>query len=196
MAEYSRVYEIYESLTPRPKNFLIPTRFFVREGPILLWNDKEKRKKKRYLFLFNDTLLITKPEGKRKYWLRVLIALSSGTTQAQDTDYVGGDYPEFRLHCRTRAFAFFTVSLTEKQIWIQDINAAIKGEHDARLREKKNKSSEQIDSSVLIKKVQDKKVQDKKVLDKKEPSEPPKKPRKPKTSESTKKKKKRDNVYR
>jgi hypothetical protein len=46
-----------------------------REGEIGVYNPKEKRTKRRYLFLFNDVLLITKKEGKTSYWLKVFVSL-------------------------------------------------------------------------------------------------------------------------
>ena len=45
-----------------------------------MYNHKEKRTKRRYLFLFNDVLLITKREGKTSYWLKIFISLRSNLT--------------------------------------------------------------------------------------------------------------------
>ena len=41
-----------------------------------VFNHKERRTKRRHLFLFNDLLLITKKEGKKSFWLKILIALT------------------------------------------------------------------------------------------------------------------------
>ena len=51
--------------------------FIFREGEVGVFNHKERRTKKRYLFLFNDILLITKKEGKKSYWLKIFISLKS-----------------------------------------------------------------------------------------------------------------------
>jgi hypothetical protein len=73
-----RLYEIFRMLEPKPKELLEnPNRVFVKEGPVILWNDIERKKKDRWFFMFNDTLLIAKRlnDAKPKYRLRVYITL-------------------------------------------------------------------------------------------------------------------------
>ena len=50
-----KVYEIYSMCEPRPSELLQnPRRYFIKEGPVILWNEREKKKKDRWIFLFND----------------------------------------------------------------------------------------------------------------------------------------------
>lgn len=60
-----------------------------REGELWVWDDKTRKRKKRYFFLFNDVLLLTKKEGARKYWLRIYISLRSPYVSVEDS----GDSP-------------------------------------------------------------------------------------------------------
>ena len=61
---------LQQELLGRPRRLL-------REGTVAIWDESERMKKERYLFLFNDVLLITKKEGRRDYWLKVYISLRS-----------------------------------------------------------------------------------------------------------------------
>ena len=43
-----KVYNIYRMLEPKPKELLDnPRRHFVKEGPVILWNEVERKKKDR-----------------------------------------------------------------------------------------------------------------------------------------------------
>jgi len=57
---------------------------YCREGELYVWDEKKRAKKKRYAFLFNDVMLLTKKEGPKKYWLRVYITLRSPYVQVED----------------------------------------------------------------------------------------------------------------
>jgi hypothetical protein len=78
MAADFDVMRVYKMLDPKPKELLTPSRRFMREGEVLQYNSKERRTKLKYFFLFNDVLLITKKEGKNKFWLKVYIGLRPG----------------------------------------------------------------------------------------------------------------------
>lgn len=54
------------------------------EGPVLVWDENRRKKSKRYIFLLNDALLITKRDGSRKFWLRVFISLASPNVNVED----------------------------------------------------------------------------------------------------------------
>lgn len=41
--------------TPSPKELLENSkRYFIKEGPVILWNERELKKKDRWFFMFND----------------------------------------------------------------------------------------------------------------------------------------------
>eukprot|EP01120_Amphizonella_sp_Union-15-10_P013392 TRINITY_DN6203_c0_g1_i1.p1 TRINITY_DN6203_c0_g1~~TRINITY_DN6203_c0_g1_i1.p1 ORF type:complete len:329 (-),score=54.13 TRINITY_DN6203_c0_g1_i1:41-1027(-) len=124
----TRVWQIYECLYPRPPDLVDGNRFFVREGELLVWSEKDKKKKERSFFLFNDLLLLCKKEGSKKYWLRIHVTLRSQVAFVEDS----GSYDplEFRLRCRTRTFLFWALSPESKKSWMQDLDASIKGKHE------------------------------------------------------------------
>ncbi len=68
------VQQVFEKLKPRPPELLTnPRREYIREGAVQMWSDAERKFKNRYLFLFNDVLLITKKMSQKSYKLRVYI---------------------------------------------------------------------------------------------------------------------------
>lgn len=125
------VQRVYNCLTPKPKELLVNAyqRRFIRDGEIGLYNHKERRTKKRHLFLFNDVLLIAKNEGKNKFWLKVYISLRT-TLRIEDVPDTSTIYKvEFRIYAPKRTFIMFTKSEPDKMAWIKDIKAAIAGEY-------------------------------------------------------------------
>jgi len=111
-----------------------------------VWDDKKRAKKKRYAFLFNDILLLTKKEGSKRYWLRVYITLRSPYVHVEDAssgfnctllDNLAHELsPDsqalaaFRLHCKTRSFGFFTNSPEQNKGWMEDIADSASGAHE------------------------------------------------------------------
>jgi len=98
-AAYSRVWEIYGMLHPKPDDLISTSRYFVKEGEILVWDEKKKKKKKRYFFLFNDILLLCRRESHKRYWLRIHITLRSPYVSIEEIENASYNN-EFRLHCR------------------------------------------------------------------------------------------------
>eukprot|EP01122_Echinamoeba_exundans_P002253 TRINITY_DN12217_c0_g1_i1.p1 TRINITY_DN12217_c0_g1~~TRINITY_DN12217_c0_g1_i1.p1 ORF type:complete len:489 (+),score=129.28 TRINITY_DN12217_c0_g1_i1:57-1469(+) len=127
---YARVWNIYEMLTPKPKDLLDTNRFYVREGEIYVWDEKQKKKKKRYAFLFNDIMLLAKKEGSKRFWLRVFITLKSPFVNVEDVS--SGMSFGFKLICRTRTFIFFTATPELNQQWMAEVHDSAKGNHDKR----------------------------------------------------------------
>eukprot|EP01130_Rhizamoeba_saxonica_P018928 TRINITY_DN9656_c0_g1_i1.p1 TRINITY_DN9656_c0_g1~~TRINITY_DN9656_c0_g1_i1.p1 ORF type:complete len:400 (-),score=93.10 TRINITY_DN9656_c0_g1_i1:62-1261(-) len=127
MAKYTRVWQIYETLTPKPKDLLKSDRFFVREGYLHVFNEKKRKMKKRYFFLFNDILLLTKKESHKRYWLRIHITLRSPFVSVESDEY---GYHEFKLHCKNRSFVFQAESKGLKDGWVRDLRAAASGSID------------------------------------------------------------------
>jgi len=48
---YSRVWEIYGMLHPKPDDLISTSRYFVKEGEILVWDEKKKKKEETIFFL-------------------------------------------------------------------------------------------------------------------------------------------------
>jgi len=126
---YTRVWEIHETLHPKPDDLVSPSRFFIREGEMHIWDDKKKKKKKRYFFLFNDILLLCRRESHKRFWLRIHITLRSPYVNVEEIENASFNN-EFRLHCRSRSFILYAVSPESKKEWIQDIRNSISGSHD------------------------------------------------------------------
>jgi len=140
MSEYSRVHQIYQSLTPKPQDMLSNDRFFVREGNLQYYDNKKNKLKKRYFFLFNDIMLATKKEMNKKYWLRIHITLKSPNVSIENVE---NNPFQFKLHCKARTFTFQTDSPELKDSWLEDILASISGLHDEK-QEKISKDREQL----------------------------------------------------
>lgn len=113
---------IVKMCTPKPRELKSGTHRFIREGPILQWNPKERRHKPKYFFLFDQYLLVTKREGKKKYWLKVLIKLrpSIKVVFVKNSSYhIPG--VEFRVYAPKKSFIFFGKTPAHTQGWIADL---------------------------------------------------------------------------
>mmetsp|Transcript_34295 Transcript_34295/g.58726 ORF Transcript_34295/g.58726 Transcript_34295/m.58726 type:complete len:371 (+) Transcript_34295:40-1152(+) len=121
------VQRIYDVLTPKPKELLAnaSTRRFIKEGEVGVFNHKERRTKKRYLFLFNDILLITKKEGKKSYWLKIFISLKSNLRIEDVPDSATRYKVEFRIYAPKKTIILFTAAEEEKIRWIKEIRECI-----------------------------------------------------------------------
>jgi len=130
----SEILRVYQMLDPKPAELVVPGRKFIREGPVLIFNPKQKRKKQRYFFLFNDVLLLTKKEGERKYWLKIYISLKSGlkVVDVLDSQNEPPDV-EFRIYSPKKAIICFGHSRKGKEEWLAAINGCI---HELELQEK------------------------------------------------------------
>lgn len=71
---FEELVKVYNKLEPILKDLVEPHRRKIREGPLVLL--KKGKRKERYCFLFNDLMLITRPELP-KYWLRIHITLQT-----------------------------------------------------------------------------------------------------------------------
>jgi hypothetical protein len=71
---FEELMKVYNKLEPILKDLVEPHRKKVREGPLVLL--KKGKRTERYCFLFNDLMLITRPELP-KYWLRIHITLQT-----------------------------------------------------------------------------------------------------------------------
>lgn len=124
---YAIVPKIKDLFYPKPKNLIEKTRFYIREGDALYWDQKKGKRTLCYLFLFNDCMLLAKKQpdlAGHKYNLKYFISLNS-TSKLEH----GKEPVEFRLHLKTMSLIFFVRSSEEKNIWLSDINASIKGIH-------------------------------------------------------------------
>jgi len=124
------VQQIYEALVQKPDDLLSNDRFFVREGYLHVWDDKKSKMKKRYAFLFNDILLLTKKEKGKKYWLRVHVSLRSSKANVVDMTNTF----QFTLQCKSRSFIFQTTEAQLKTAWMDDLRGSISGKHEEKQR--------------------------------------------------------------
>jgi len=125
---YVRVSEIHHMLHPKPADLLNPSRFFVREGDLNMWNKKKSKKSNRHFFLFNDIMLLCKKQTSKRFFLRVHITLRSPYVSTESIE--GSSHSsEFRLHCKTRYFILYAATDDERKEWVKDLNASINGTH-------------------------------------------------------------------
>ena len=85
-----------------------------------MYSLKDKVQKKRYLFLFEDMLLITKQEGISKFWLKVQIILRPTVlVELVKNNPNPKARVEFRLYCPKRTFKFFGKDLEHAKMWTE-----------------------------------------------------------------------------
>lgn len=104
----------------------------------------KKPRKLRFLFLFNDVLLITKRESKSSFRLRFYISLRS-SHKVQDIKgegkYAGKDkitllvcsnriLGELQLICPKKSFSFIAKNQQQKREWIEALTGSIEGKFD------------------------------------------------------------------
>jgi len=126
------VQRVYNMLNPKPKELLqrAGERTFVNEGEVGIFNNKERRTKRRYLFLFNDVLLVTKKEGKRSFWLKVYISLRSPNVKIEDVPDSATKYKvEFRLYAPKKTIILFTQTEEQKLRWLKEIGQCIENQN-------------------------------------------------------------------
>lgn len=119
------------------QNLIEKTRFYIREGDALYWDQKKGKRTLCYLFLFNDCMLLAKKQpdlAGHKYNLKYFITLNSSGKLEHGKEpgtmisflTISHALVEFRLHLKTMSLIFFVRSSEEKNLWLSDINASIK----------------------------------------------------------------------
>jgi len=126
--QYRRVWDIHRTLIPKPEDLISTNRFFVREGPVNMYSEKERKKKPYYLFLFNDVMLICKKQPKQKWRVKIYVTLRSTYVHTENIPAAGFD-SQFRLHCKARSFNFYCTSDEDRECWLKELNTSINGEH-------------------------------------------------------------------
>ncbi|KAL6053229.1 FYVE, RhoGEF and PH domain-containing protein 3 [Balamuthia mandrillaris] len=101
---------------------------------VLEYSIKQKKRKKRYLFLFTDVLLVTNKRGT-SFVPRYYVHLGSDIQVEEVNDSSDVEFPEleFRLYAPQRNFIFFAGSRAQKKYWVQDLDDAINKRPSAQL---------------------------------------------------------------
>jgi len=116
---------------PKPKEIIIPGRRFLYEGDLVQYVPEDRRKKLRHCFLFNDAILITKKEGPRKYWPRILVSFTTGL-RVENVEDSQNEIPgvEFRIYAPKKTLIMFGSTREERDMWIKMLRDQI-GETEA-----------------------------------------------------------------
>ncbi len=119
--------ELNKRLQGAIKDLVTPSRWFICEGGVVLYNiSKEKAIDHRY-FLFNDTLILCTAKHK-KYKLRHSIPLHKARIKdLSDGQNVFGHRMKnaFELHTPLESFLLWTVTPQEKQVLQDELQKAI-----------------------------------------------------------------------
>ena len=133
---------VYNCIEPKIPNLVEPHRRFVLEG--MAYEVKQKRLKQRYLFLFNDLLLVTDRKQKKdkkssapsaaiSAKLVTNISLASANLDPTN-DLKGWKFPPeaqemlpsaFILHATKSSYLFFAPTPQKKADWITSIGKSI-----------------------------------------------------------------------
>lgn len=120
--------KIYHMCNPHPKPLLQGKKTLIRHGSLDYFSPNTVSRKSRYLFLFNDALLIAKREGPQKFWLRIYIHLRSGNCHIVPM----WDSPEFEFRLlidekgtlekrKQRRIILYGQNRAHKQAWLDDL---------------------------------------------------------------------------
>jgi len=105
---------------PRPKEILTPGRKFLYEGDLVQYVPEDRKKKLRHCFLFNDAILISKKEGPRRYWPRILVSFTTGL-RVENVEDSQNEIPgvEFRIYAPKKTLILFGSTREERDMWIK-----------------------------------------------------------------------------
>jgi len=120
-ASFQEVVAIYKKLEPQLHHELAEAhRRKIREGPLKVVMQRNGQKKKRHVFLFNDIMLVTKPE-LGKYWMRIHITLK--TVSKISNVALKGQVQQnaFGVHAPTASVVFFAKDEEERDLWVKDL---------------------------------------------------------------------------
>jgi len=136
--------DIFQKLYPKPHDFVTTKRFFVREGDLLVYHSRKRKKVIRHFYLFNDRLLVTKQTNssftKHSDWLKIDVSLRARDVDIENMKTVSNNN-EFRLHLPGRVtYLFYARNVEEKDGWCDDILKSINGEHKGDKKKKKDPS--------------------------------------------------------
>jgi len=120
--------KIYHMCNPHPKPLLQGKKTLIRHGSLDYFSPNTVSRKSRYLFLFNDALLIAKREGPQKFWLRIYIHLRSGNCHIVPM----WDSPEYEFRLlidekgtlekrKQRRIILYGQNRAHKQAWLDDL---------------------------------------------------------------------------
>mmetsp|Transcript_37248 Transcript_37248/g.58654 ORF Transcript_37248/g.58654 Transcript_37248/m.58654 type:complete len:708 (-) Transcript_37248:123-2246(-) len=127
-----QVYKYYKYLNPHPRELIAakqPPRIFIREGEVSQWRPKERGMKRKFLILFDDTLVVCRRNNRTSYVTKIIFRLTAGTLKcalvSNSSYYIKG--VEFRIWNKTRTFVFFGKSPSNALSWVRDIVYAMNG---------------------------------------------------------------------
>jgi len=111
---------IVNMCNPKPKEIISPNRRFIYEGDLVQYVPEDRKKKLRHVFVFNDSMLVTKKQGNRKYWPRILISFSTGL-RCEEVEDSQNDIPgvEFRLYTPKKTIILFASTREERNLWVK-----------------------------------------------------------------------------
>merc|ERR1712137_101389 len=137
--------QVYKMLYPSPKELLLTPRVLVKTGMVLFIVTGRAERKPRYLFLFNDVLLVTRREGKKEFRLRFYIYLTSKTFCEQEPK------SDVAVVVRTskKTCQFICKSTQERDEWLQSIQGSLEGKYDPNREEIEVEKEVQVETEVV-----------------------------------------------
>ena len=114
-----------------------------------MWSNNDKIYKKRYIFLFDDLLVVCKALQNDKYWLKIFLSLkpSFKIEFNKNSKYEVKDC-EFRIICQKNTFSFCGKNNKEATEWYDLIKSKLEG--SGKKREKKGFA--QVNKKIMFKK--------------------------------------------
>jgi len=122
-----KMMEIQDNLTDSKGWHVIqPARKFIKDGELLMATKGGKLKEK-YLFLFNDVLLITKPQFAKKTTYQFVESIPMDCSLIQslpDSDSVSNGFELIRSDAKMK-YSFSAHSNMEKNAWVREFSSQI-----------------------------------------------------------------------
>mmetsp|Transcript_9225 Transcript_9225/g.13959 ORF Transcript_9225/g.13959 Transcript_9225/m.13959 type:complete len:330 (-) Transcript_9225:18-1007(-) len=132
-----------------------PDRFFHREGQLNLYRGKGKSLQPRYLFLFNDLILLMRLKSvdektrKMHYEMRGRADLDRAKViNISDDNNIGNLENAFEITLEKKKFVLSAKSVAEKNQWLKDIKRNIKEFQIQKIQKMKKEQEEKRNSGV------------------------------------------------
>ena len=135
MATLSDVYRRIDFGDQKNDIMMFEHRTFIREGPVMVQEQKKANRKKRHLFMFNDVCLITKQMKPATFRLKSVLSLDEDISVEDEPDTSCMQFSSFFILLATK-FAFqilvndqplgvMFMNQEEKDSWMKEIETAV-----------------------------------------------------------------------
>jgi len=128
---------ISNKVEPKLKDLVVDGRSLIREGVITQFDPEDEQIKERHYFLFNDIMLVTRENNKKKYLMRVHITLNNVRLKdiPDNQNFLGHVIVNaFEMHTASMSLMFMAATSEEKESLYKELTELVqnaKKEHSS-----------------------------------------------------------------